>query len=142
MIAYDEAQKYVDEQLESVFDSTNKDMLYLRCGKMRLVKFNGYDIEEAFAAGFNKAIESFGKFAKIDGWIAKDGKPAGGNLFLFSEKPEAPKSDSFDEIERNTWGHENENGYFDHLVTELDPDDFPDITFENSPKKVELLIKL
>lgn len=60
----------------------------------------------------------------MDLWIARD---SNGSIFLHSEKPQL--NDTY--------------GYWDSYESfKLDTDSFPVVTFENSPKKVELkLIK-
>ena len=59
-------------------------------------------------------------------------------LCIFSEKPfllEIP------ELKRKIWVYEKDiEGYmkYRHVGEQLNPNDFPEVTFENSPQEVEL----
>lgn len=62
-------------------------------------------------------------------WIARD---KNGELYLYRNKPELTK------IEENTndefWQDSSTYGYYCYL----DNNEFPEVTFENSPQEIEL----
>lgn len=60
-------------------------------------------------------------------WIARDKDEAGGELYLYGKQPSIMKN-------KICW--DSKELYYARLPKEL----FPEITWENSPKKVELKI--
>ena len=89
------------------------------------------NVQEAFNYAFDRAY-ALGKQERdadtvIQGWVAR---ASDGNLALFKRKPD-----------REIYRRSNNGLWFGGSMTELDANLYPDLTWEDDPQPVEIIIK-
>lgn len=81
-----------------------------------------YDLNFEGREGYIKAFKEIELLQKIKGWVARDHS---GNLFLFQDTP----------VRKNKWWIAGLGGFY------LSRKSFPELTWENEPIEVEILIR-
>lgn len=90
--------------------------------------FFGYAFDRAYALGKQESKQESKQETVIQGWVARD---AGGFISLFSYCPDRVMHDNL-----GFWGHNDGSDEID-----LPKNAFPDLTWDDDPIEVELIIK-
>ena len=85
----------------------------------------GGDVNRKYREGYEQCLRDVNCLPKINGWVARD---KNGELNLFEVKPRRDENFGY------WWDR-------DYQSSPIDENAFPELTWENEPKEVELLIR-
>lgn len=121
------AEEYVLTRQQARLNAKREEDATLRDFDKTIKAWDAFDMEQAYEDGANFAL---GKQEKdvdtvIQGWVCRDANPH--RLFIYGCKP-TRLSDMWSALDTA-------------FATQLDPNLFPDLTWEDEPQEVEITIK-
>ncbi len=123
------ALKYVFNRQKARHNAKNDEEAYLSDFDNTLKAWDAFDMAQAFEDGMKFALGKQEKDAEtvICGWVAR---ASDGHLALFKRKPD-----------REIYMRSNNGLWFGGSMTELDSTSFPELTWDDDPIEVEIIIK-